>query len=138
MVEYLHERRDAFDLIFAADLLIYLGDLQPFLAAAAGALSLGGRLAVTLETTEKGVYELTTSGRFAHRPSAMVAAAASAGLGLSASRRTFLRLEAHRRVCGALMVFERRSIAAASAPSERDRGDGRRKRDRPRAAGRRG
>ncbi len=138
MVDFLHERRDAFDLIFAADSLIYLGDLQPFFAGAAQALCIGGRLAVTLETTAKGVYELTTSGRFAHRPSAAIAAAAGVGLGLSASRRTFLRLEAHRRVSGALIVFERRPIPAASAPLEQDRSGARRGQDRPRAASRRG
>ncbi len=137
MVEYLSQQRDAFDLIFAADSLIYLGDLLPLLAAAALALAPGGALAVTLETTAKDAYELTTSGRFAHRPSAMIAAAAAAGLGLRASRRAFLRLEAHRRLYGALIVFERRPIPAASTPSARDRAGAHRGQDRLRAARRR-
>ena len=65
-----------FDLVFAADSLIYLGDLAPLLAAAAEALVAGGALALTLETTSRGAFELTSSGRFAHSPSAVIAAAA--------------------------------------------------------------
>ena len=107
MVDYLAARRDAFDLIFAADSLIYLGDLVPLLEAAAGALVAGGSLAFTLEATSRSPYELTTSGRFAHSPRATIAAAAP-WFSLRASKRAFLRLEAHRRLYGALIVLERR------------------------------
>jgi predicted TPR repeat methyltransferase len=109
MVDYLAERREAFDLIFAADSLIYFGDLEPAVAAGARALAPGGGLALTLEMTAKAPYELTPSGRFAHAPRALIALAAAHGLGLRASRRAFLRLEAHRRVYGALIVLERRA-----------------------------
>lgn len=115
MVDFLAERREAFDLIFAANSVIYLGDLGPLLAAAADALAPGGALALTLETTARAPYELTTSGRFAHAPKALFAAAAP-WFGVRACRRAFLRLEAHRRVHGMLIVLERRAIPAASAP----------------------
>lgn len=107
MVEYLCRQPANFDLIFAADSLIYLGELGPFLEATAGALPPGGRLAVTLETTTKGAWEQTSSGRFSHSPKAFIAMGASHGLSLRAVRRAFLRLEAHRRVYGALIVLER-------------------------------
>ena len=107
MIEYLAARRGAFDLIFAADSLIYLGDLSALLEAAAGALAPGGSLALTLEATTRSAYELTTSGRFAHSPRATIAAAAP-WFSLRASKRAFLRLEAHRRIHGALIVLERR------------------------------
>jgi len=107
MVEYLGGVRTGFDLIFAADSLIYLGDLGPFFAAAAGALRPGGLLAATLETTTRGAWEQTISGRFAHAPKAFIAAGAARGFSLRAVRRGFLRLEAHRRVYGALVVLER-------------------------------
>ena len=108
MVDYLAQRPGAFDLIFAADSLIYFGDLEPAIAASARALAPGGGLALTLEMTAKAPYEFTPSGRFAHAPRALIALAAAHGLGLRASRRAFLRLEAHRRVYGALIVLERR------------------------------
>jgi predicted TPR repeat methyltransferase len=107
MVEHLGRSRAAYDLIFAADSLIYLGELDPLLEAAAGALRPGGLLAATLETTAKGAWVQLTSGRFAHSPRAVIAAGASHGLTLRAVRRSFLRLEAHRRVYGALIVLER-------------------------------
>jgi len=107
MVEYLARTRSAFDLIFAADSLIYLGELGPLFEAAHGALRPGGLLAATLETTSKGAWEQTTSGRFAQAPKAFIATAASRGFSLRAVRRGFLRLEAHRRIYGALVVLER-------------------------------
>ena len=99
--------KNAYDLVFVADALIYLGELGPLLAAAAGAIAPGGSLAVTLEPTTRAPYELMPSGRFAHSPRALIAAAAP-WFSLRATRRAFLRLEAHRRVYGALVVLERR------------------------------
>ena len=107
MVAHLAARKADLDLVFAADAVIYLGDLKPLLEAAAGALVPGGSLAMTLEITGKAPYELTASGRFAHSPRALIAAAAP-WFSLRASRRAFLRLEAHRRMYGALIVLERR------------------------------
>lgn len=107
MVEYVDRTRTAYDLIFAADSLIYLGDLGPLLKGAAAALRPGGLLAATLETTAKAAFEQLTSGRFAHSPKAFIAEAALHGFSLRAIRRNFLRLEAHRRVYGALVVLER-------------------------------
>jgi predicted TPR repeat methyltransferase len=107
MVAYLAGRRQAFDLVFVADALIYLGDLSELVEAAAAAITPGGSLALTLETTTRGPYELSASGRFAHSPRALIAAAAP-WFSLRAMRRAFLRLEAHRRVYGALIVLERR------------------------------
>ena len=108
MVAHLAARRGDLDLIFAADAVIYLGDLKELVEAAAGALVPGGSFAMTLEITAKAPYELTASGRFAHSPRALIAAAAP-WFSLRASRRAFLRLEAHRRMYGALIVLERRA-----------------------------
>jgi predicted TPR repeat methyltransferase len=107
MVAFLAARPQAFDLVFAADAVLYLGDLSGLIEAAAGAIVAGGSLALTLEPTTRGVYELTASGRFAHSPRGLIAAAAP-WFSLRAMRRAFLRLEAHRRVYGALVVLERR------------------------------
>ncbi len=107
MVEFLGRPQAPFDLVFAADSLIYLGDLGPLLEAAARALRPGAFLAATLEPTATAPYEQTSSGRFAHAPKAVIAEGAARGFSLRAIRRGFLRLEAHRRVYGALVVLER-------------------------------
>jgi predicted TPR repeat methyltransferase len=107
MVEFLGRPQAPFDIVFAADSLIYLGDLGPLLEAAARALRPGGLLAATVEPTSRAPYEQTSSGRFAHAPKALIASGAARGFSLRAIRRGFLRLEAHRRVYGALVVLER-------------------------------
>jgi predicted TPR repeat methyltransferase len=65
---FLESTDDIFDLIVAADVLVYIGDLHRLLTAAASKLMLGGLFAFSVETTEIADYLLLASGRFAHRP----------------------------------------------------------------------
>jgi predicted TPR repeat methyltransferase len=55
-----------YDLIVAADLVIYFGDLAPLLQAAHRALAPGGLLALSAETVPGQGWALLPSGRFAH------------------------------------------------------------------------
>jgi len=64
-IAYLESHRGAFDLIVAADVLIYFGDLVPLFAAAAAALAPGGLLAVSTELGETG-WQLLPTARYAH------------------------------------------------------------------------
>ena len=96
-----------FDLVFAADMLVYFGDLGPLFAAAAGALHPGGLFCISVETGAERIA-LLPSGRFAHAPDYV--------LGLAAPDFTVLddvgqdlRLEGRGPVSGRLMVFERRA-----------------------------
>lgn len=97
----------AFDLVFAADLLIYLGTLAPVFAAAAGALRPGGLFCLSIETTDRAPFVLLPSGRFAHARSYVLALAAPAFDVLDDVEQD-LRLEGHAAVRGRLMVLERR------------------------------
>jgi predicted TPR repeat methyltransferase len=79
VTEILGQRRDAFDLIIAGDSFIYFGDLDPLFDALQTGLVGGGYVAFTLEDVdleaEKTLmaskpdwrWQLTASGRFAHR-----------------------------------------------------------------------
>lgn len=64
-VEFLERHPSGFDLIVAADVLIYFGDLTPVFAAAAAALPSGGLLAISTEVGERG-WRLLPSARYAH------------------------------------------------------------------------
>ena len=133
MVEHL-ARGEArrFDLITAADVLIYVGDLAPFFAAAAARLAEGGLLAVTLEAAEAdgpGIdRRLRPSRRFAHAADYVQRIAAASGLAARHREGFVLRRDGAFPVEGHLMVFERPPAAprpvldaAATAPSRRPR-----------------
>jgi predicted TPR repeat methyltransferase len=105
-VAYLAQQEQGFDLIFAADFLVYVGDLAPLMCQAARLLEKGGLLALTIETTSEATYQLLPSGRFAHRP-AYIADLGRDSFVLRHQEPTMIRLEASRPVDGMLMLFER-------------------------------
>jgi predicted TPR repeat methyltransferase len=73
------ERAAAFDAIVAADVLVYFGDLQAPLRAAAHALRPGGVLVFSTERAAHGHFALERSGRFSHDPGYVDDAAVEAG-----------------------------------------------------------
>ena len=77
----------AFGLVAAADVLNYLGDLGPALAAIAGALAPGGRAAFSVEAGTGAPFALGEAMRFRHDPAHVVALAAAAGLSLRGGTR---------------------------------------------------
>jgi predicted TPR repeat methyltransferase len=64
-VPYLRGQAGRFDLIFAADVLIYFGDLSELFVVCAAALRRDGYLAVSTEIAPEG-WSVLSSGRFAH------------------------------------------------------------------------
>lgn len=65
-VEYLLETREIFDLITAADVFVYSGDLKLIFEACQKKLQMGGILAFTTEIEEKHDFKMQATGRFAH------------------------------------------------------------------------
>jgi len=80
MVDHLRRFVAAFDLIVAADALVYCGDLAPAFAAAATALVPGGLFAFTVEAQSAEGYCLRPTMRFTHARRYVEAVAAAAGL----------------------------------------------------------
>jgi predicted TPR repeat methyltransferase len=100
-------RGGRYDVITAADVLIYLGDLRPALAASAHALRPGGLAAFTVEQTHEAAYRLTDTGRYEH-PAALVREAASAaGLIEVSMSEGVLRAEQANPVTGLVWVFRK-------------------------------
>ncbi len=79
LVAALSARPAAYDLVAAADVLIYLGDLAAVFAAAARSLRPGGGFAFTVEAYAGDGYVLQESRRFAHGLSYLRQQAAGAG-----------------------------------------------------------
>jgi predicted TPR repeat methyltransferase len=108
LIEFLGRAPGRFDLVTAADVLIYIGDFAPLFAAAAKALRPDGLFAFSTETVPGDTYQLLPSGRFAH-PVAYVRAAAKAAFDECKCVETTLRLDASRRLPGHLFVLQRRA-----------------------------
>lgn len=94
-----------YDLIVAADVLIYLGDLAPLVAAARRRLAPGGLLLVTTEETDAADVVLLPTGRYAHRRDYLARLAADHGLAVEAVEAFALRTEASGTIAGALWVL---------------------------------
>jgi predicted TPR repeat methyltransferase len=84
LTEYLRAHRDAFDLVVSADTLVYFGNLDEVMTAAAAALRPGGHMIFTLEEAGAGEgaldFVLRTHGRYCHTQRYVEAALARAGL----------------------------------------------------------
>ena len=104
-VSFCTGKPDAFDLVFAADVLIYVGDPEALVAAVAQSLVPGGLFAFTIETSDGADLALLPSGRFAHGLAPVLALAARVGLRMVTTKTIALRFETNGFVDGALIVL---------------------------------
>lgn len=66
IIEYLQQSSESYSVIAASDVLVYIGDLEKLVAFSHKALDSGGILTFTVESLEKGDYEIGVSGRYRH------------------------------------------------------------------------
>ena len=104
--EYFERTDQTFDLIFAADMLIYTGDLSGFMAGAARCLNENGWLAFSVETLEGADYTLQPSGRFAHCPD-YVRDVVSELFTIERVIETQIRLDAMRPAMGMMVIMRK-------------------------------
>ncbi len=106
LTAFLAERTAVYDLIVSADTLVYFGQLEPVLTAAAAALRPGGWLAFTVERLENADattdFSLDPSGRYRHAEAYLRRALSLAGMAVEALETVTLRLEGGQPVVGLL------------------------------------
>jgi predicted TPR repeat methyltransferase len=107
ILEFLRVNTEPFDCVFAADVLVYFGDLSSLMSAAARDVKSNGCFAFSIETVETGEHAVLPSGRFAHSLS-YIAKVSQPHFSLAISQPTTIRIEANRPAQGALIVLERR------------------------------
>jgi predicted TPR repeat methyltransferase len=106
LVDFLANRNQGeFDLVAAADVLGYFGDLADVVAAVARALAPEGRFAFTVETCEGEAFRLGSTMRFAHPGAYVLEIAAAAGLRPLVLNPASTRREAGRPVASLVGVF---------------------------------
>ena len=106
-LDYLDRQPSRHDLVFAADVLTYAGDLGPLFAAVAKTLKPGGLFAANFETAEVQAFVLLSSGRFAHEPASVLRLAERHFIVL-ADEAEVMRQEGTQPVHGRLVVLQRR------------------------------
>jgi predicted TPR repeat methyltransferase len=97
----------AFDLVVAADSLVYIGDLTRLFAAVGTVLARGGLFAFSIETYEGDGFELKPTMRFAHARSYVETTASEAGLRPLLIRSASTRREGGLDAPGLICVFQR-------------------------------
>lgn len=110
IVPWLAGQQAGWDLVLAADVLVYFGALAPLFARVAQALRPGGWFAFSVETLAPGQdkesgYAITASNRFAHAPAYVRASAAAAGFTLVETQDAVLRTEHGAGINGMLFLL---------------------------------
>ncbi len=109
VTKFLRANKGRFDLVVAADVLIYFGDITVLFNAASEALRPGGMFAFTVEARRGGTYHLTVSGRYNHDPVWLRKVGAAAGLAEKRVQKVRLRYELGKAVMGHYAVLEKKA-----------------------------
>ncbi len=107
VLEFL-SRPAEYDLILAADVLIYLGDLLPVFSAAHHRIGDGGHFAFTIECSESDDVVVSRNHRYLHSPSYVRNVIAETGWQIEVLDECTLRQEHHQDVAGIVAVAARR------------------------------
>ena len=104
---FMHSHPSEFDLIIAADVFCYIGDLTETFEAAAGALKLDGCIVLTVESQRNRGFVLTESGRYAHKPAYIGKVAKTMGLQKIIGKKEVIRTEYGKPVEGYLLMLRK-------------------------------
>lgn len=102
IIEFMNGRKKTFDLIVAADVLTYFGELDSFFAAVQSSLKKNGLILFTVShnTYNNDDYFLHVSGRFLHNKNYVEKGLRSHGFTVEKLRQGKLRNEGEKEVCG--------------------------------------
>ena len=106
-----------FDLIVAADALVYFGDLAPLFVAVVRVLTSDGLFAFSVETCEGDGFKLRLTMRFAHSQSYVEATARGVGLQPLVIRTASTRREAGADAPGLICIFGRAKPQVGGSPA---------------------
>jgi predicted TPR repeat methyltransferase len=96
LVEFLRRHPASFDVLAAADVLTYLGDLADFFCHGTRALKPGGVVVIVTEALDDdGTYRLNPTGRFSHNSLYLRNVMETAGLTVDHIRKDTMRHEAN-------------------------------------------
>jgi len=105
IVTFLEQNQEPFDLIVAADVLIYVGDLDRIFASLVSGLARKGRVIFSTEHISGQGYHLCQSGRYAHTFSYIEKMAARHGFRIFSTQSANIRKEKGKWIAGDLYLL---------------------------------
>jgi predicted TPR repeat methyltransferase len=105
LVHYLHARREPCDVVLAADVFIYLGELTAVFQSVARLLRVGGLFAFSLESTTTADYLLQRNHRYAQSSAYIQRLAGQHGLATALDRPVALRRDGSADAEGRIVVL---------------------------------
>ncbi len=113
----LHQCTEKYDLILAADVLVYFGDLAMPFAGVAACLAEDGLFAFSVEKGVGADWAVQSSLRFAHSADYIARRVIETGLDLVLIEETVFRTDRGADVDGLLVIARKQKLAAAGLPS---------------------
>lgn len=108
LVAFLAARPGRYDLVVAADVLVYFGNLEQIMAATANALRPGGHFAFTVERAEDcSSYLLGAKNRYSHSADYVRTVAEATGFTVAAADKASTRQESGEDVPGLVVVLRK-------------------------------
>ncbi len=104
---YLERSSESFDLMIAADVLVYIGDVTALFGAVAARLARAGEFWFSVEVSEREGVHITMSRRYQHSLGYLESSARAAGLRVKHQQPTDIRRHANEMQKGLLVALER-------------------------------
>lgn len=104
-VAFLTRQDKKYDMIIAADVLVYMGALEDLFRAVVQRLSPSGLFSFSTQILDSGTYMLGGDHRYAHSASYIESCAAAAGLKVITLEKTFIRHDGHVDIYGQIAVL---------------------------------
>lgn len=107
VVDCLHNLNEPVDLLLAADVLTYCGDLEPLFGAASTKIRAGGLFCFSTEHEDQPDWQLRPTGRYGHHPEYIHRLAENHGWQVLTAERAKIRKERDGWVIGDLYLLQR-------------------------------
>ena len=111
---FLAKSNNQYDIIIAADVLVYMGDLAGLFQAVHNRLAPGGIFAFSTQILDKGSYQLGHDHRYSHNADYIKSCAALCSMTSLYGEKTFIRHDGHNDIYGQIAIFEKPNYQIAS------------------------
>lgn len=104
VVEWLGTCRAQYDIVLAADVLVYIGDLTPLMAGVKKVLRPGGQFCFSVQDAEGESFVLGADHRYAYSEAYLKSCCHKAGMALQKEKTLVLRKDGERDVAGSIYI----------------------------------